>query len=193
MRADEMDERFDAALRSYAEPPEMPAARMVLARVLASARLTESPRSKWWAWIIPAAGCAAAVVLAAGILLMRAPRGPQIAWTPRAPGVVSEAAPAVHAPARSQGSHATRSAKRAAIRDAQFAAERLPKLEVFPTPAPLTTEEQRLVSFTRHAPTAAQQQVLEERQHLSDPLQIAELKIQPLDTGDEQAKGKDNR
>jgi hypothetical protein len=181
MHGDEMDERIDAALRSYAEPPEGPESRVVLARVLARARAEKAPRRRGWAWLIPAAGCAAALAAA---WLLRAPATPQIAWTPRAPGVVSIATAPGPVPER-------RNVRRAVpARQVQIAAERLPKLETFPAPAPLTPEEQKLVVFTRHGPAGTVHQVIEAQQHIDDPLEIAELKIQPLDEGGEQVQPK---
>jgi hypothetical protein len=185
MRADEIDERIDAALKSYAEPPEMPEPRVVLARLLKRARPDKTSRWRRWVWLIPASGCAV-TLLAAVVWVLYVPRLPEIAWTPQAPGVVSlpvapAAEPAQHRPPRA-------SAPRM-----QYAAETLPKLETFPAPAPVSPEEQKLVDFAQRGPSAAKQQMMEARQHVDDPLEIAELKIQPLDESDNsaQAKGKE--
>lgn len=178
MRADEIDEKIDAALRSYANPPETPEPRVALARILERAREEETQRRRWWPWLIPAAGCAAAVLTAA-VLVMRAPVTSQIAFTPKAPGVVSVAGAPVQEPiARTKARVAQKPPLQAAARE-------LPKLEMFPAPMPLASEEQKLVAFTRQTPPAVLHQVIEAKQHNDDPLEIAELKIQPLATSDE--------
>lgn len=190
MREDEMDARIDAALRSYAQPPETPEPRVVLAQLLERARTEEAQRRRWWPWLIPAAGCAAAI-LAGALWMMRAPAAPQIAYTPKAPGVVSVPPAPVRIPERAPvRSGAAPGTPQPPV---QLAAEKLPKLEVFPAPMPLASEEQKLVAFTRQTPPAVVHQVIEAKQHSDDPLEIAELKIQPLDTSDEPVtpKGKD--
>jgi hypothetical protein len=181
MRADEMDERIDAALRSYAQPPEMPESRVVLARVLERAHAERGPRRRWWAWAIPAAGCAAAL-LAAVVWVLRVPQMPEIAWTPQPPGVVRVQTAPVPVVARRSVIH------RAAATRLQIVADALPKLETFPAPLPATAQEQKLVDFVERGPSAVKQQVVEARQHADDPLEIAELKIQPLDEGDTSAQ-----
>jgi hypothetical protein len=185
MRADEMDERIDAALRSYAQPPEMPESRIVLARVLERARAETGPRRRWWAWAIPAAGCAVALLAAAAVAwVLRVPQVPEIAWTPQPPGVVRVQTAPVPVVARRSVIH------RAAATPLQNVAEALPKLETFPAPLPATAQEQKLVDFVERGPSAVKQQVVEARQHADDPLEIAELKIQPLDEGDTSGKEK---
>ena len=177
MRVDEIDEEIDAALRSYAKPPETPEPRVMLARLLERVRAEETQRRRRWPWLIPAAGCAAAL-LAAALGVMRTPPIPSIAFAPKAPGVVSIAA----APDRKP---VTRIVARVTHKpQVHLAAESLPKLEMFPAPMPLASEEQKLVAFTRQTPPAVVRQVVEAKQHSDDPLEIAELKIQPLDEGD---------
>ena len=60
----------------------------------------------------------------------------------------------------------------------------LPKMEVFPTPRPLTAEEQALMVFTEKTTPEVKKQVVEAEKHLGDPIAIAELKIRPLDEED---------
>lgn len=56
----------------------------------------------------------------------------------------------------------------------------LPKLEVFPTPAPLSAQEQALVAFAKHGPPAVQRAVLEDQKHWDDPIIVAGLEKEPL-------------
>jgi hypothetical protein len=184
MRADEIDEKIDAALRSYAEPRAAPESRVVLARVLERAREKRSPGWGRWAWLIPAAGCAAALVLAAAWLL-RAPAAPQIAWTPKAPGVVSIAtAPDQALPPRAAARAVSASGERV---------QRPPKLDMFPTPTPLSREEQQLVAFLNQTPPAVAKQIAEAQQHIDDPITISPITIRPLDEDEptDQPNGKD--
>jgi hypothetical protein len=185
MRGDEMDDRIDAALRSYAEPPETPEARVALARMLERGR-AETRRSAWFrGWGVAAAGFAAALLVAAVLWVTRAPSAPEIAWTPPAPGVVSIATEPEPAP------HSTTRTLVALHREP--AAETLPKLETFPSRGPLSDEEQSLVAFAAEVPPAVKKQVIEEQKHLGDPLEIAELKIRPLDEAAQKdpSKGED--
>ena len=68
---------------------------------------------------------------------------------------------------------------------------RLPKLKVFPTPRPLSPEEQALMAFTEQATPEVTKQVVEAEKHLGDPISIAELKIAPLESGGKQNSNKE--
>jgi hypothetical protein len=209
MRGDErMDELIDAALRSYAEPGEIPAARVVAARVMERAR-SEGRRFGWWGWGV-AAACLL-VALVGAMLMMRGARVPEIAWVPRAPGV-SEAVRRAEAEAHPSSSANTARLKlcpdieacegdsgslramtglrpggRTGVGRRLIEAQTvttLPKMEVFPTPRPLTAEEQTLMAFTEQATPTVKKQFVEGEKHLGDPIAIAELKIRPLDEKD---------
>jgi hypothetical protein len=198
MRSDErMDELIDAALRSYAERGEISEARVVAARVMARARAAESRRSFWvWAVVVPAAACLL-VALAGTILIMRGTGVREIAWVPKAPGVAKggEGIPPRLKPRVDLGRNGTaedvplqgrlvRIVKPPA--NEESAAERLPKLKVFPTPRPLTAEERALVEFAQQGSPEVKKQVVEAQAHLGDPIAIAELEIRPLDEKDGQ-------
>ena len=177
MRGDEQrDELIDAALRSYAEPPEMPNARTASLSFLERARVERPRRVRAWMGWIPATVGALAMLIAGTMWMIRGPQTPQIAWTPGAPGVASTTftpdKPARTMPHRSSP---------AATHIARAEAERLPKLDVFPTPEPLSAEERALMAFATQAPAAEKKRVMEEQQHLGDPIAIAEMEIRPLD------------
>jgi hypothetical protein len=180
MRADELiDERIDAALRSYAEPGEMPEVRVAVARVLERVRSDSGRGVGWWVWGAVAAACLA-VAVGVGAWMMRGPRVAEIAWVPRAPGVVD------YRPLTSRGSIVELPHPVARNNTAQQngAPGVLPKLDVFPAPRPLSAEEQALVAFAEQATPEQKKQVVEAEQHLGDPIAIAELKIRPLDEGE---------
>ncbi|MGB6871788.1 MAG: hypothetical protein WBD93_19395, partial [Acidobacteriaceae bacterium] len=70
----------------------------------------------------------------------------------------------------------------------EFAANRrtLPKLDVFPTPRPLTPEEQALVAFAKQGPPAVQRAVIEDQKHWDDPVIVAELQEKSSSAGNQQ-------
>ena len=197
---DLIESRIDAALASYAEPPSMPDARVAAAQVMARLAERDAPRRRWWLWVAPAAACLLLLVLALGVgRMMRAPGRPQIASAPLsspASGPVSAAVPKsvsgpmengkISAPVRRPGRRVNRPTALTAREQA------LPKLDVFPTPAPLSPEEQGLVTLATKAPPNVQQQVIAAEQHIADAINIAELTIRPLDQGDQQ-KSRDER
>ncbi len=197
MGDDRVEGLIDAALRSYAEPGEMPAARVVVARVLERARVLDEKRGRFlrWAVAVPLTACLLVALVAAWV--MQAHRAPEIAWVAKAPGVVSgdnDAGAKAHShsmavAARLKSCPDTKSCARVgesvSLETAsgdEFGAERaLPKLEVFPTPRPLTAQEQALVVFATETPPKVQLQVVEAERHVGDPIVIAALKIRSLD------------
>ena len=60
----------------------------------------------------------------------------------------------------------------------------LPKLDVFPTPQPLSSEEQALVHFVTHTPSSELQAMQKPTQEQDEPLHIAEIVIQPIASPD---------
>jgi hypothetical protein len=57
----------------------------------------------------------------------------------------------------------------------------LPKLDVFPTPRPLTAEEQTLIAFISHASDAERKALIESQKQLQAPISIAAIRIPPLE------------
>jgi hypothetical protein len=192
---DPLDPRIDAALRSYADPPELSAARVALARVMEQARM-EPPARPLRGWIWGVAGAAACLVAAmVALWVMRTPRLPQIARVPHAPKVVTvpnhpapAAIAAVSVPVVRRTRHAGLSSAR---REVAASTTTLPKLAVFPTPRPLTPEEQALVAFATNVPPQVQQQVVNAERHIGDPITIAALKIRPLNVGEQTNSNKE--
>jgi hypothetical protein len=194
---DAIDERIDRALRSYAEPPELPETRVVLARVMERAREAESRRHGWWVWGTAVAAGLAVMVAVGVVWMMRSPRRAEIALAPRAPQVAplhgrddnEQNIPRRLKPESSSGSHGT--AQAVALQNGgrhvdlarAEAPNPLPKEEVFPAPRPLSEQEEALVAFAHHVPATVQEQVIEAQKHVGDPIVIAELKIAPLEIG----------
>ncbi|MGB6159133.1 MAG: hypothetical protein WBH45_12685 [Acidobacteriaceae bacterium] len=209
LAGDRTDALIDAALRSYAEPGEIPAARVVAARVMERARAAKRRRRLWWwAVVVPATACLLAA-LAGTIWMVRGSRVAEIAWVPKAPGV-TDSGKDIRTGAKAQVSSGTFTARLKSCPDTKpCRAEsgsrraengpgmdrvfrtRLPKLKVFPTPRPLSPEEQALMAFTEQAKPEVTKQVVEAEKHLGDPISIAELKIAPLESGGKQNSNKE--
>ena len=181
---DELDRRIDAALRSYAEPGEIPEARVVLARVMERAG-AERRRLRWWIGAV-GSGAAAVVLLAVAVVWgMRSAQAPEIAWVPRAPGVVAIPVRSADGVAESHPG-----AREAAVDQREVA---LPKQAVFPTPRPLTAEEQALVAFVNRAPADLRQAVIEDQQNWDKPIVIAGVTVRPLSEGEEPNDQRDEK
>lgn len=167
--ADPLDARLDAALRSYADSGETTAPRVALAQLFGrAARQQRSRRLRAW---IAAAAMAAGAAFMLIVLLMahRPPAKAQIAWMPRPPEAVRM--PPIPQSVRVQ----------TVRRHNPTAAARLPKQPLFPTPRPLSPEEQALVAFAQHGPPEVQRAVLQDQTHWDDPIIVAGLQhpLQP--------------
>ena len=216
MRGDEqdtIDERIDAALHRYAEAPEFSEPRVALARVRALAE--QEPQGRWnsLVWVVPSSVIAVLIAVAV-VWVLRVPRTPQIAWVPKAPGV-TETGPQGLKPAPSAArngttevvpfqntNHSSRDSNRCcggrhgAIRAvAQEETRALPKQAVFPAPQPLSPQERALLEFVTQTPPEVAKQTIEAQEHLGDPIQIAAIRIRPLDEDEQQVepKGKEMR
>jgi hypothetical protein len=66
------------------------------------------------------------------------------------------------------------------------APEPMPKLDVFPSPRPLTVEEQGLVVFAMQAPPVVKKAVIEDQQQWDKPIIVAELRKASLNSDNQQ-------
>ena len=73
-----------------------------------------------------------------------------------------------------------RTSARPQLATALAKAQPLPKLDVFPTPRPLTPAEQALVHFAMRTPATELKHVLESQKQIDTPLNIAAITIQPI-------------
>ena len=188
---DALDRRIGAALRSYTEPPALAEPRIALAQIMERARGERPARQpRWWIWGLAAAAvCLIAAVLA--VRLMPAPRLPEIAKSPHAPGVVTVPASPDHSAIAEARVPAIRRTPHPASTAGREVAAALPKLDVFPTPEPLSPQEQALLAFATNVPPKAQQQVVNAERHIGDPITIAALKIRPLDVSEQPNSNKE--
>jgi hypothetical protein len=170
----DLERMIDAALPGYSSAEPRPGLEeRVLARALdAKPRV---PRISWQLWFaVPAFA-----VLLIFLILPRThhqPLRPIQSSSANLPTTVRSAPETIAAP------HVVPTAKKAHPRlsPTVLAAEprSLPRLEVFPSPSPLTAEEQTLVAYSR-----AQFQALQTKPNTDveiDPIYLAELEIEPL-------------
>ena len=201
---DELDLLLDSALSTYADPgadsgPESSLAQRVLLS-LAGARIAEEGRSpatktrRWLSWAI-AVPVAASLLLWLSVTKFNAPsaRQQQASQAHPSPSSHDSQAPSksrLPAPEVLKGHDFSRAVNAAHSRRALAPEERpftarlqnpLPKLATFPSPQPLTAEEQTLVAVGAHGSDAQRTALLEAAKPPSDaPLAIADLSIPPL-------------
>jgi hypothetical protein len=190
---DELDLLIDSVLSTYGDPgPDSGLDQRVLARISsarASERVAPASRRRWLPWVV-------GLPVAAGLLHFFFLAGPKTASPPTsvAKGMAqTQQVPIVTAPSEAASAHRSepvssnghvpfnlrsRSGKQASRTVA------LPKLDVFPTPQPLTAEEQALVAFAVRAPESERRSFIEAQKQAEAPLRIAAIEIPPLDSTD---------
>ena len=173
-----LDLLIDAALRTYGKAD----ARLELRLLAQIADAGEAwPRRMWlgWAVALPVAAC---LVLLA---LWWAKPAPRMAadWTAKDSKVTAPVAgggAAAPIPARAAVHRGGRSAA-AGAREVKIAQAVPPKLDVFPTPRPLTAEEKTLALVTAQAPAPELRALAEAQAQADAPIDIAAIEITPLE------------
>jgi len=183
---DDLDLLLDAALNTYVDAEAKPG---FSHRILTATSRAE-PRRSPIRWIPPtAAALAAAVLIAIALHRSGSPweTEPTVSHFPQAPVVPTPATPSGPAiPVRSSApAHSSGPAVKAAIAQA---APALPKREVFPTPAPLTAEEQALLAGAKHRSEEVSAQLAQsatgKNEQPVEPIHIAAIDIPPLNPSD---------
>lgn len=183
MHDDELDLLIDAALTTYADPgPESELARRVLDRIAAE----PAPRRSWLlpALVLPIAACLLLVFLIHPRPRITAPRSiqtNQAAHLQKPEELIPRTQPP---PAPKMLAQRAKSAARnssSAVRAAH--SEPLPKLDVFPTPEPLSPQERALAVLAARTPQA-ELQALAKSQQQEVPPTIASLHVMPLEPPD---------
>jgi hypothetical protein len=184
---DNLDLLIDSALATYADPgPESGLEDRVLVTLAAVRTETPRVRARWRGRWLP---WAVAVPIAVGLLfLWLSPRRdkPLPASEPQEARSAAPRAIAPHANSSSEvrrevpHRHAARATQPATpVQTAQAAL--LPKLDVFPTPQPLTAEERALAAVVTQIPLPARQALIEAQSLDHLPVRIAEIQIPPLE------------
>jgi hypothetical protein len=186
MRADdELDLLLEAALTFYAPPEPAPAlAARVLASIRQQARATRHPR-RWLTWSI------AAPILAALLLTTLIPARHRLKHTTASPPRTSAAlaprtsgTPGVKQRNTSQTATSATATHRRTAMQVAVNTQPLPRQEVFPTPTPLTAEEQALIALVNKNPGNVTQAVAESQTQPVEPIHIAAIQIPLINSSD---------
>jgi hypothetical protein len=190
---DDLDLLLDSALTTYADPgPDSGLEQRVLSAMAAAQTAGERRRlgrpRRWWpAWAIavPVAACLL-------VLWLSIPR------SVHAPSIQPQASQS-HPPLSSPGSHVasgSRPPAHRALREhdpirvthavpstmaSASGTSPLPKLDVFPTPKPLTAQERALLVVAIKAPPQAREAMVEAQEQNNGPHRIAAIHIPPLE------------
>lgn len=180
---DELDRLIDSALGDYAEPRAGLEQRM-LARVAGDAA---RPSRRLWILAAFAVPAALVLLLVSYLVPWNLHQQPgRMAYTPAAPKV---ATPVVTAPEQPTSRRAlpSRHIRAREVSDDRAASNPVPrpKLDVFPTPQPLTGEEQALVRFVTQTAEPDRKALIAAEQQVDEPLNISAIRIPPLQLTDE--------
>ena len=172
----DFDRVIDEALGAYGVA-DSGLERRALARIAAEhAPVPWRGRSLWAAFLAAAACLLIAMVLMHG-RPASAPQANRIG--PPAPHEVPKETARVESPATQRVGRLRRVA-RPARTAGEPAAAALPKLEVFPTPRPLSPAERVLVEFAAHAPAPERRSFLAAQTQAGAPIHLAEIRINSL-------------
>jgi len=179
---DNLDEMIDAALESYANPrPGLE--RRMLARISGGAATS----SRWRRLFV-----AIAAPLIGSLLLMAylAPRISHVATTQVA--VAPTPSSTSHVESTPGRLPASRSASRVHERHARRLPDRVrynivqrPKLDIFPSPKPLSYAEKAVIRFAREAPEGDRKALVTPDPELTEPIRITAIHIPPLPSSEE--------
>lgn len=194
-----LDQLLDAALSTYADPgPDSGLNERVLAH-LAVARGTKAEpipvpllrpgksatnQRRWlpWAIALPAAACLLLIFFVPKTAPPRSSQAKQA--SPQPPHA------AMRAETPKTGSMRRKPLSQSVARMTQPAP--LPKLDVFPTPRPLSSEEQALAVFISHASDAERKALIESQKQFQAPISIAAIRIPPLEPLDQNTPDPNN-
>jgi hypothetical protein len=188
---DDLDLLIDSALSTYADPgPESGLENRVLVTLVAVRTATPQVRGGWRRRWLP---WAVAIPIAAGLLFLWLLPKRDKPLPASMPQEAREATPTAIAPHAESSSEVRREVPhRRAVRVTQPAspvqtaqAAPLPKLDVFPTPQPLTAEERALVVVVTQIPLPAREALVEAQSLDDSPVHIAEIQIPPLESPDQ--------
>jgi hypothetical protein len=187
---DDLDLLLDSALATYADPgPDSGLENRVLAALSA---VQSEPRTvitlrsrRWLPWAI-------AVPIAASLLLLWLLIAHHRQLPTSAPQQARQFAPGPIAPPAAPPNQLRRAVPRrhtvritqppSSVQTAQAAP--LPKLDVFPTPKPLTPEEQALVGVAAQTPQPIREALVQAQSQDDSPVRIAAIHIPPLEPPD---------
>jgi hypothetical protein len=186
----ELNLLLDSALKTYAEPNPGLEDRVLsaFAEVRSPARVCRTSRL-WqvWAFALPLAACLLLLVF----LVRRAPQ-PIAGLPPKTQQPLQTAISPVqgnpsvqHHPVLTRGVSRSSVPAKSGTTGALLTTVPLPKRDFFPTPQPLTPEEQALYVFATQTPEKQRQAILDAildaRKNDDAPLNLADIRIPPLE------------
>jgi hypothetical protein len=186
---DEIDQMLRSALSTYGDPGlESGIEGRVLARI--AAEKAPVPRRRWLPWgiALPVAAALILLLVLSGSRPTHSPAGnAKVAYPPNQSVTSSARLEAGSTPGTTRTEHGItrRTVAGAGHHPAAATNAPLPKLDVFPSPQPLTPEEQALVAFAARAPEPVRQALIDAQKQADAPLNIAAIEIQPLDPPDQ--------
>jgi hypothetical protein len=163
----DLDSLMEQGLSSYSSQEPRPG---LETRVLNRVR-SEGPQVRFvfprWAFAIPALACG---------LLLFAWLQPSRVQQPVVQQIVAPAPPTVtEAPITPARREPVEQRPRSVAKRAP-----LPKMQQFPSPAPITKGERALLAFVARSPEKAREILMDDRPWAAEPIRIEEIKIQPL-------------
>jgi len=184
-KSDDLDVLLDAALATYANPEPSPG---LTAQILAAARANAPQRQfRWMLWGIPAIAALLALVILLPARRIHHDPLPSTVQVSRGTSTSPVTAPRLSVKTNS-ARQVPRLRATATVRAAIPASEPLPKQQVFPTPTPLSPEEQALGAAISRNPQAVARQIAQSAtqspEQPIEPLHIAEIHIPPLNPPD---------
>jgi hypothetical protein len=162
--SDELDRVIDGALADYSGAEPLAG---LEERVLNRVRVVEAGPRWRFAWAFALAAVAAAVVTTIVVQI------------PQQPAPKNNDIACVVTPAPLPAVEKARVVPKRLVRSRAPRPGLLPKLEQFPSPTPMTAEEQALVAFVGQRPAEAQQVFADLRKN-GEPIEIEPIQIPPL-------------
>ena len=198
---DELDLLLDSALSTYADPGRDSGLEERVLAALSAARESKQrdrfiapPRRRWLPWVIalPAAACLLLLWLATSrikhVPSTETQQARQVNQAPALPRTTPLAEVRSKSP-KGREQRAT-SGYSAASKEPQPATQLsgtspVPKLDVFPTPQPLTEEERALAVVATQTPAPVRNALLEAQIQNDAPVRIAAIHIPPIESPDQ--------
>jgi len=182
----ELDDLIRSAISSYGDAePDSDLARRILLRAAAQPKPIPLSRRFRLAFVLPIAACAIVLFALLQIGSNRKPENSKgLPDTESQPRIENTAKAARPSPPATHRARREKLPKKFGVHETEVATEteRLPKLNVFPTPKPLSPSEQALAQFVERSPTIARNSFIDVPDQGDAPLSVAAIEIQPLET-----------
>jgi hypothetical protein len=171
---DDLDGLIDMVLASHADPgPNSGLERRILARINVTQVFAQRRRRLIWAAGLPAAVTASFLLL----FVVSTMRHAQPHAHPETGALIEKPLATPFGKLSAPPRPVVRSGTRKAARHPIIQASAMPKLDVFPTPTPLSGEEKALVDLVATTPAAQRKDLTAAWLHADEPIHIATISI----------------